>query len=344
MSIEDHSKGNSDHPAEASKQARTGDQGVWRPALREAARAFLTATLLLAIAYTLFFRQIHPEFLPFMDRAAQKVVASGNDLIPISFGASSTDGKNIIIEDFNGDEAILALPRTFQAEDYPFIKVNLSGFTRYSKFKILWRQADNLSKTHALEFNRSGDGATQIAMVYGGENYRGRIADMALLFYDGPALEVDNNNDVDLVLNSIEFRPFTVWHVMEQIFEDWTNPPLLRGYSINFVRGIHYHGMVFPNAVANLLLITGLIVAILIRGLRSRARSRPSHHLLATALCLCFFAWVFNDILRWHWRIEQVIDTNERFAELPLEKRIRNSNMRCARFSEDCAAHFLPYF
>ena len=110
MSIEDHSKGNSDHPAEASEQARLGDQGVWRPALKEAAWAFLSASLLVVLAYTLVFRHIHPEFVPFMDRTAQKVVASGNDLIPVSVGAVSKDGKNITIEDFNGDDAILLLP------------------------------------------------------------------------------------------------------------------------------------------------------------------------------------------------------------------------------------------
>lgn len=319
-------------------------EDIWVPALNEAGVAFAAAALLLAIFYVFAFRWIHPEFVPFMDREATKLVAPGKDLIPVSLGGYRVEGSTAIIEGFNGDEAILALPRSFQAEDYPFIKVNLQGFTRYSKFKILWRQADNLAKTHALEFNRSGDGVTQIAMVYGSENYRGRIADLALLFYDGPALGVDNNNDVDLIFKNIEFRPFSVRHVMEQIFEDWTNPPLLRAYSINLVRGIHYHGMVLPNAAANLLLITGLGVAVLIRGLRRWAHSRPPCHLLATALWLCFCAWAFNDVLRWHWRMEQLADTNERYAELPLEKRIRNSDIRCARFPADCAAHFLPYF
>ena len=345
MSIEDHSKGNSDHPVEASEQTRTGDQDVWRPALKEAARAFLTASLLLVIAYTLFFRQIHPEFLPFMDRAAQKVVASGNDLIPISVGASSTDGKNIIIDDFNGDEAILVLPRAFQAEDYPFIKVNLLGFTRYSKFKILWRRAEDLTTTHSLEFNRSGNQATQLAMVYGGENYRGRIADVALLFYDGPALGFENNNDVDIVISNIEFLPFSAVRVAEQIFEDWTNPPLWQGYSNNTVRGIHANGIVFPNAVANLLVLTGLAVATLMRWLGGIKRGpQCNHRILPTALCLCLYGWAFNDILRWHWRVEQLIDTHERHAGLPLEERIRNNDLRCARFPDDCAAHLLPYF
>ena len=203
---------------------------------------FLVAASLLALAYTLFFEHIQPEFAPFTDRNAEKIIVSGKDLIPVSVGAFKKTGDNLIIEGFNGDEAILVLPRAFQAEDYPFIKVNLSGFTRFSKFKILWRQADNPEKTHALEFNRSGDEVTQIAMVYGGDNYRGEIADIALLFYDGPALGFEDNNDVDIVISSIELRPFSVARAAGQILDDWLNPPSWAGHSNNIVRGAYKHG------------------------------------------------------------------------------------------------------
>ena len=321
------------------------DDRVWRPALTEAARAFIVAALLLIATYTIFFRFFHPEFIPFLDRDAHKLVVPGKDLIPISVGDASKAGNSIIIEDFNKDEAVLLLRRAFEAEDYPFIKVNLSGVTRYSKFKIVWQRADDLTQSHALEFNRSGDEVTQIAMPYGGENYRGRIADIALLFYDGPALGFQNNNNVDIVIRSIEFLPFSATRVAEQIFEDWTNPPLWQGYSNNIVRGIHLNGMIFPNAVANLLVITGLAVAVLMRELR-KLKDRPplTHRLLATALCLCLYGWAFNDVLRWHWRIEQLIDTHERYAGLSLDERIRNNDIRCARYNEDCAAYLLPYF
>ena len=318
---------------------------IWKPALKEAAWAFLAAIILLVVTYTIFFRSFHPEFIQFLDRDARKLVVPGKDLIPVSVGAASKTGSQVIIEDFNEDQAVLLLPRAFQAEDYPFMKVNLSGFTRYSKFKIIWRRADDMAQTYALEFNRSGDEVTQIAMVYGGEDYRGKIADIALLFYDGPALGFENNNDVDIVIDSIEFLPFSAARVAEQIFEDWTNPPLWQGYSNNIVRGIHANGMIFPNAVANLLVLTGLAVAALMRRLRKlKGRSQLGHRLLATALCLCLYGWAFNDMLRWHWRIEQLIDTQERYTGLPLEDRIRNNDIRCARFPEDCAAHLLPYF
>ena len=328
---------------------------VWVPALKEAGWALLASALLLTATYTVFFTSFHPEFMPFIDRDARKLVILGKDLIPVSAGAASKTGNQVIIEDFNDDEAVLLMPRTFLAEDYPFIKVNLSGLTRYSKFKIIWRRAGNIAHTYALEFNQSGDEVTQIAMVYGGENYRGRIADIALLFYDGPALGFENNNDVDIVIRSIEFLPFSAARVAEQIFEDWTNPPLWQGYSNNVVRGIHANGMVFPNSVANILVVIGLAIAGLMRlGRKWWAVSAPAHRLLATALCLCLYGWALNDVLRWHWRTEQLMDSHQRYAGLPLEEKIRNNDIRCARFPEDdasystqriqCAAHLLPYF
>lgn len=317
---------------------------VWKPALKEAAWAFLAAGVLLVIIYALAFKHIHPEFLRFMGQDAKPLTATGKDFIPVSVGKGRKAGTQYIVEDFNGDEAILALPRRFRAEDYPFIKVNLSGFTRYSKAKILWRQAGDPA-THALEFNRSGDEVTQIAMVYGGQAYKGPIDSIALLFYDGPALGFENNDDVDIVIESIEFKPFSAWLVAEQIFEDWTNPPLWQGHSNNIVRGVHANGMVFPNAVANLLVVAGLAAATLVRlGRKWRAATSPRHRLLTTALCLCLYSWAFSDILRWHWRIEQLTDTNGRYAGLRLEERIRNDDIRCAQFPEGCAAHLLPYF
>jgi len=334
-----------DPMAEGTAAEQKQNTAIWIPALKEAGRSFAVAAAILVIAYSLLFQHIHPEFGPFMTgQRAEPITIPGKDFIAVSVGGAHLEGGSLVIEDFNGDEAIVALPRSFKAEDYPFIKVNLSGFTRYSIAKLLWRTSTDPSVTHALEFNRSGDEVTQLATVYGGENFRGQIADIALLFFDGPALGFENNDDVDIVIDSVELRPFSGWNVAVQIYEDWTNPPLWQGYSNNIVRGIHANGMLFPNAVANLLVVTGVLVAWLWRQ-RNRLRGQqPQVRLLAVALCLCLYGWAFNDILRWHWRVEQLIDTHERYAGLPLEERIRNNPIRCARFPKDCKADLLPYF
>lgn len=327
----------------AQPQSAPSDS-IWGPALKEAGVAFLAAALLLTIFYVFAFRWIHPEFVPFIGREATKLIAPGKDLIPVSVGRYRVEGTSTIIEDFNGDEAILALPRSFQAEDYPFIKVNLQGFTRYSKFKILWRRAADPSQTHALEFNRSGDKASQIAMVYGNEHYRGEIADIALLFFDGPAIGFENNGDEDIIIESIEFRPFSTWRVAEQVLEDWTHPPLLHHGSNNFVRGSHSNSLLFPNAVINSAVTIGIaLVCSLSLARRSKTAGDP-RRLFAVALSICLWGWLANESLRWTWRLEQIEDTYNRFAGHPMEQRIRNSDMRCSRYPSDCKAEILPKF
>ena len=318
---------------------------VWAPALKEAGIGVFTAAVILGIFYGLLFRWIHPEFTTFMDRDATKLVATGKDLIPVSVGGYRVQGSSAIIEDFNGDEAILALPRAFQAEDYPFIKVNLRGFTRYSKFKILWRQATDRSKIHALEFNRSGDEVTQIAMVYGGEAYSGLIESIALLFYDGPSLGVENNNGKDIVVENIEFRPFSAYRVAEQVAEDWTNPPSWRNSSINVVKGAHHNAMISPNLLVHLLTIAALsMVLVARRRYRKETKHQSQHSTLVTLICVIFLSWALLEVLRWHWRAEQTADLLERYQGYPLQDRVINNESRCARFTKDCKAELLPYF
>ena len=324
--------------------AETNAQDIWIPAFKEAGVAFAVAALLFIVFYVFAFRWIHPEFAPFMDRQATHLIAPGKDLIPVSLGGFRVEGSTAIVEDFNGDEAILALPRPFQAEDYPFIKVNLSGFTRYSKFKILWRRVDDPLQTHALEFNRNGDEATQIAMVYGNENYRGQIADIALLFYDGPALGVENNNDLDLVIRSVEFRPFSARAVAEQLFKDWTNPPLWTAASHNVVNATHLNGMLPPNLVINLIIIvSGLLLLVASRtGYGLNPASTAQY--FATFSSLFIYGLILSEVLRWQWRVELLMDAHERYAGKVLEERAINNPQRCARFPTDCKLDSLPFY
>ena len=319
----------------------------WAPALKDAGISIGLAAFLLVIAYIATFRWIHPEFTPFMGRGSLPFSAEGRELIPVSVGRFSLDDKHAVIAQFNEDEAILALPRAFLAEDYPFIKVNVKGFSRFTKLKILWRQAKNRSITHGLTVNRSGSHATQIAMVYGGDNYRGEIVDIALLFYDGPALGVESNDNAQIVVESVEFTPFSMAAVIEQIFEDWTNPPLWRGSANNAVMGAHANSILYPNAVTHVLVIFSIFAAFFrraIRGLGHSEKEPDAAKMPAVLLIICIFGWAFTDILRWNWRVELLIDAHERYSGKPLVERIRNNPIRCARFPDDCRADLLPFF
>ena len=318
------------------------ESAVWVPALKEAALAFGAAALTLVIAYIFLFRTLHPEFLPYMDRdLAPTQSFSGNQFVPVRFGNGGYQDGAALITEYEDGAAILELRAAFQAEDYPFIKFDIEGLTTWSDAFVFWQVASDPGNIYRLKLNRSWDEVTQVAMPYGGANYRGEITNLAIGFISDPT-DHDNNGD-PLLLKGVELRPFSALGVAEQILEDWTNPPLWQGYSNNIVRGIHANGMLFPNAVANLLVITGVLLAGLWR-FRNRLRGKsPSVRLLAVALCLCLYGWGFNDALRWHWRVAQLMDTQERYAGLPYEERIYNNPIRCGR-RDDCFEHLLPYF
>lgn len=187
--------------------------------------------------------------------------------------------------------------------------------TRFTNASAFWRGAVDPAELYMLPLNRSGDAVTQVAMVYGGENYSGVIKELGIAFFNGPAKGFSNNNDVVIRIASVELRPFSAVTVVEQIFKDWVNPPLWQGCSNNSVRGIHHNGMVFPNLALNLRVATLALILLIVR---------------------------FGIPMK--WRIEHLIDTHERYAGLPLEERIRNDRIRCGRFPEDCRAGLLPYF
>ena len=316
---------------------------IWMYALKEASIAFILAALLLSFFYVSAFRWIHPKFVPFMDREAAGLITSGKDLIPVSVGGYRIDGSSTIIEDFNGDEAVLALPRGFQAELYPFIKVNLTGLSRYSRAKILWNKEGD-SAIHGLEFNRHGDGVTQIAMVYANDNYRGKINSIAILIYDGAELRVNNNNDAAISLKSIELKPFSIRNFAAQLAADLVNPPLWSHHSSNTVIGVHENSVVLPNVVCSLLVaISILLIACNRINTTWKPGKRPRRAPLTySVFAACMIAWVLMDSFRWIWRIEQLQDAYARYGGKTLTEKSLYSDLRCSRFP-DCGSKLHPY-
>ena len=320
---------------------------VWSAALKEAGASFLISALVLAAFYGVAFRWIHPDFSSFMDREATPLIASGNNFIPISVGEYEVKGDHAVIKDFNLDEAILALPLAFRAEDYPFIKIKVRGLTRFTDLKILWRLSEDPSVTYAAKLQRSGDEVAQLAMAINNKNYRGEVADIALLFFDRPAAAFENNHDRDVVLLGAELLPFSASRVVEQLWEDWANPPLWSAVSNNIVTGAHQNAMLQPNAIVHAWVIMALCLTSIKRGVLkkfSRRSKKLQPPYLATALCVCLLGWLANDIQRWAWRLEQVVDTHTRYEGKNLEQRGLSSDVRCARFPDSCQPADLKNF
>ena len=329
-------------PNEATDDSALSRAGWW-VALRHAVIALAISIVVLVAVYSIWFFDFHPEFAGFNNPKAEPMVLMGNQFGPIGMGIGGTKGNTVIISGFTEDKAGTSVRTNFRAEDYPFIKFDLEGLTRFTDASVYWRRAAEPEELYELPLNRSGDEVTQVAMVSGGEHYKGLITELVIVFFDGPAKGFSDNNDVDIVIKQVELRPFSAKAVAGQIWEDWVNPPLWQGYSNNIVRGIHRNGMVFPNLVLNLLVATSAMVLLIAR-LSTPTKWRASLSVSRTVLVVIGLCWVMGDSLRWQWRIEQLIDTHERYAGLPLEERIRNNPIRCARFPKDCRADLLPYF
>jgi hypothetical protein len=321
----------------------TSNNQVWWVALKHAAIALVISTIILIAVYSIWFFEFHPEFAGFNNPKAEPTVLLGNRFRPIGMGSGGAKGNTSIINGFTDGKAGISVGTSFRAEDYPFIKFDLEGLTRFTNASVYWRRAAEPEELYQLPLNRSGDEVTQVAMVYGGEHYKGLITELVIVFFDGPAKGFSDNNDVDIAIKQVELRPFSPLAVAGQIWEDWVNPPLWQGYSNNIVRGIHGKGMVFPNLALNLLVAISVLVLVLAK-YASKPKFAGNISIARAALVTIGLCWALGDSLRWQWRIEQLIDTQERYAGLPLEQRIRNNPIRCARFPKDCKADLLPYF
>ncbi len=302
------------------------------------------AAITLSLLFATTFFLVHPDLKRFSQSKVQPLSFNGSELLAVSMGQGYKDNGRYVISDFNKDEAVLVLEQKFRAEDFPFIKINLEGLTRFTTVKLLWQKAADTT-IHSRELNRDGDGLAQLALAMEGEDYSGAIASIAILFYDRPAFGFQNNDDVDITITNIEFRTFSLWRVIEQIFYDWINPPLWGASSINTVEGAHPQQLLKPNVVANLLVVIGLILALCRRKACRIFHSQRLHApVFAVALGLCLHGWVFNEALRWFWRVDQLVDGSERYAGLHLEQRIQNNEVRCGMYSQDCALLLYPYF
>lgn len=321
-----------------------GTKSVWQPALKEAGFAFMAAALVLSVIYGTWFFKFHPEFVPFTGHGVEAALIPGGDFVPVHAGGGYLDGDEGVITAFKDGRAILSLNANFIAEDYPFIKFNIEGLTTWANAFVMWRRAEDPDIVYQLPLNRSGDEVTQVAMVYAGEFYRGPMVELSVGFITDPTRH-DNGGEA-IRLRSAELLPFSAVRVVEQLFEDWTNPLLWQGYANNIVAGVHLNAMVYPNLAANLLVVTGVVLIGLWRARQAHRGKLPVTRFIAVGLCLCLYGWVFNDALRWQGRIAQLADTHVRYANLPLEARIKNNPIRCGRqgAAANCYEQLLPYF
>jgi len=324
-----------------SRKDPSSESHPWPSTLATAAIGFTLAAMLWSAVYSLAFLSFNPEFEPFTARDnAQSIRFSGDRFIPVQAGNGGyKDGSAVITEFLNG-AVILELREPFQAEDYPFVQFEVEGLTTWSDAFVFWQQAETPGVIHRLPLQRHRDGVNQVAMVYGGKNYRGQISTLAIGFIADPT--GNDNAGQPLSLKGVALMSFSAARVARQILEDWRNPPLYRGYANNMVIGAPPNALLRPNTVVYLMLGTS-VTLLGIWHLLGRLTKQTSRPLLGPVLGVCCLAWVISMGARVPSLIQYQADHLERYADLTLSERIANHPIRCSR-REDCFSNLQPYF
>lgn len=291
--------------------------------------SYFLSLLILIFVYIVFFEQFHPRLAQSAKRGAALTLISGSDFVPVSVGQYQIEGDVFVIGSFDSDQAIIAASKSFNAVDFPFIKLNLSGWTRFTKIKLMWRHDDS-NEIHAYELTRDGDVAAQASLLSGSKDYKGLIRDIAILIYDGPALGVTGNNDTEIRVGTLELRPFSPAYVAEQVWDDWINPPLWSLHSNNYVRSSHINRLLPPNG--SILALS--LLAVVIVWMRPRRDSTTQRGSIYIYACIVGFSLLL--CLRMPWFVEQYKDVQERFFSSILQDKVRNSKLRCSRFPDTC--------
>ena len=324
-----------------SRKDPSSEPFSWPSTFATAAVGITLAAVLWAVAYSLAFLSFNPEFESFTARVnAQAISFSGDRFIPVQAGNGGYNDGSAVITEFQNGAVILELREPFQAEDYPFIQFEIEGLTTWSDAFVFWQQAEAPGVIHRLPLQRHHDGVNQVAMVYGGPDYRRQISTLAIGFIADPT--GNDNAGQSLTLKSVELVPFSPARVAQQIFEDWRNPPLYRGYANNMVIGAPPNAILRPNTVIYLLLVTGIILLTMLH-LYRRLSNKPSSSLAGQIFGVCCLAWVISISVRVPSQIQYHADHIERYSGYTLPERVGNHPIRCGR-REDCFSNLQPYF
>lgn len=266
------------------------------------------------------------------------------DFLVISAGQYSTFDTTLAIEEFNGDEAIIVLSTTpFDSGVYPFFQINISNLSRYTKAKLLWTLEESPDEVHGKTLIRDGDKLAPISFIDFGNSYDGVISSMALLLYESAVQRPHNNNQV-LQISGMQVEPFTHTRALHQVWSDWTVQEPRVASMNNLVKGGATNSVLMPNELFYSAIAIAMVTTLLAFSTRRMQIAGKHGSLFQYTLAYFLYAALCTDILRFNWRFDLITDNFERYAFQPIEERIKNGELRCARFQPECKADLLPFF
>lgn len=255
---------------------------------------------------------------------------------PVSSVPSRKEQGKRIFYGLEDGELILVARKTFLAADYPFIQVKLSGVTRFTRAKLLWRNDTEPEEIHGTELHLKKGMPAPIFMGQFKESYHGRILDIALLLFDGPEVAINNNDGVPITFEGVDLVPFTAPSLFRQIYSDWTKQKAWSGSHNNIVTGAAPNALILPNGFLSLVFILNIVIALALRWWLARSCGvRNIHSFRQAVIWSSIFCLLLAECLRFNWRMDFIEDSKERFFQQNQGSKVERSGIRCSR-RPDC--------
>jgi hypothetical protein len=286
------------------------------------------------------FESLYPQYSGISETTNKTRVFHGAELIPVSVSLYSTRDKQAIIEEFLGDQAILASRAALSFRQYPFVEVAVKQHSGFLQAKLVWQGSTGApSESARITFNRHGVAKIFIPPLTA--NFEEEIESFALLFYDGPETGVLNNDAAPLVIESVRFSSWGISNALAYMWHRVSLPEHMGSHSNNIERKSFFEGIFSFNFALNTGLVTGLLLFLVSHRLLP-SNARPSVPTVFTIMLVLVFSLL--EASRWHWRVAQADSVRERYFGLPLEQRAQRHYARCVEFPDDCGKSLLPFY
>ncbi|GHD33777.1 hypothetical protein [Parahalioglobus pacificus] len=229
--------------------------------LKTLATAFLALVLAAFCTgggYFLSFELLNPYSLEIAGEPARSVALSGSDFRPLVFDEGRYEDDSSVLLALKNGEGILEATVDLQAEQLPFLRLDVRGLQASLNTVLYWRVEDRPGAVFGLPLQQARDGRYWFNLRQSAD-WRGRVTAVALGVYG-------DVGDTPFTLDNMHFTPVSIASTAAVIWNEWTG---FRGWShrsINAIRGIMPSALQYPTTLfAAWSLIAAIILAIVSR-------------------------------------------------------------------------------
>lgn len=301
--------------------------GTW---LGWAAGALALVGFLIAVTLWLLLPRFHPGVGP-LDSSGPRLELPASRFAAVTGRDVERRFDALVIGSLQEGEAVFAIRESFDAADYPMLRLALSGVHPDLETELYWTTADEPRELNYLPLAR-GDEAVTWHRLAGREQWQGRIVELGIVVYglrDGGPMR----------LESVRLQPATRAVLARLTWQHWHEFQTWRQGAPNYYRGVPEHAPLRPVPVAAAWLLGSVAVLVV----AARIRRWRTKRLLPAAIVAALVPWLALDLL-WQNRLaDQVEVTRATFGGLDqAEKRDREMDATLRRQIAEIRAALAP--